>query len=291
MRIFTKHLRRALVRAAITLFPAAGSAAALADTVSLPVNWLLPQHVHGSSQLLPGQRWEGHLTGERRLPLYRGLDWQTSTDLSRTRFEQLYPVRAQGYRLSTGPQIQLGAAELVLPWSTGRETHSIDGESTWSGGAPRMTVALGPNDRVRLEAKLSRHKQGSSTQHRRATSLSWRHSFSNDWSMSAGLLATRETGDADASISAQTWASVDARFANGWRWSLASRLSDSRHAGAARLQQAQRDRAASLSLSTRYRLSDGWWFSGELKSTQTSRSTEPRQMMSHSGGLKLFRDF
>ncbi len=260
---------------------------AQADLSAPLPNWLLPPNVYGSSLLLPGERWEGQLTGERNIALRPGMEWQTRTDLHRTRFEQMYPARAQGFSLSTGPQIRLGAAEFSLPWSAGRNSSSIGGASSWSSGSPRMTVALGPWDRVRLEAKLSRRREGSSTQRRRTTSLSWRHSFSNNWSLTTGLREVRETGDADTSISAETYASVDAWFGDDWRWSLGSSLLDNR---STRLPALQRDRSASLSLSTRYRLPDGWWISGELQSTQTYRGDEQRPL-SHSGGLKLFRDF
>ncbi len=199
------------------------------------------------------------------------------------------PVRAQGFGLSTGPQLRLGIAELALPWNSGRDTSAANSTSTWSGGAPRMTVALGPNDRIRLEARISRRKDAGSTKRKRTTSLSWRHSFDDAWSMSAGLREIREADESDASITGETWASVDARLYSGWRWSLASSLSEARTSGGSGLQPAQR--IASLSLSTRYRLSDGWWISGELKSTHSRYSDEARATTSRSGGLKIYRDF
>ena len=292
MRLFFREFRLPLNRAAMVLLAVIGPArAAQIDVGSSPLGWLLPSQVVGSSQWLPGERWEGRLTGERSLLLKPGMEWQTSTDLSRTRFEQMFPVRAQGIRLSTGPTIRFGAAELSLPWITGRDVYSVGGNSIWSGGAPRMSVALGPDDHVRLEAKISRRKDSGATQRRRSTSLSWRHSFSSEWSLTAGLRQVYESGESDNSLTAETYASVDARMANGWRWSLASSLSDLRQTGATGLQATQRDRSASLSLSTRYRLTDGWWISGELKSTQTYHADEQRAMTSHSGGMKLYRNF
>ncbi len=296
MRLIFRQLPLPKAHAAIVaLTLAAGlspSVAAGAAGTDVPppssLDWLLPQRFHGSSHMLPGDRWEGSLTGERSLALTPRLEWQTSTDLNRIRYEQLAPVREQGFRLSTGPMMRLGAAELSLPWNVGHDANSVSGRSTWSGGAPRMTVALGPNDRIRLEAKISRRKDAGATQRKRTTSLSWRHSFGDAWSMSAGLREIREAGEADARITGETWASLDARF-SGWRWSLASSLSEARGTGTIGLQPAQR--TASLSVSTRYRLSDGWWISGELKSTQTHYTDEQRPLVSHSGGMKLFRDF
>ncbi len=279
-----------LLTAHAALAALALAATARADIISPSLNWLLPQRFHGSSQLLPGERWESHLTGERSMPLVAGLDWQTRTDLSRIRYDQLVPMRAQGFGLSSGPQLRLGIAELALPWNTGRDTNGANSTSTWSGGAPRMTVALGPNDRIRLEARISRRKEAGATKRKRTTSVSWRHSFGDAWSLSAGMREVREADEDDASITGETWASVDARLHGGWRWSLASTLSEARGTGATRLQPPQR--IASLSLSTRYRLSDGWWISGELKSTHTTHySEDAREMTSRSGGLKLYRDF
>ncbi len=287
---FFPDRRHPLARAAIALLALIGLAKAQADVGSSSSDWLLPSQVYGSSQWLPGDRWEGRLTGERSL-LLPGMEWQTSTDLSRTRFEQMFPVRAQGVKLSTGPKIRIGAAELSLPWITGRDTYSVGGTSTWSGSAPRMTLALGSNDRVRLEAKVSRRKDSAMTQRRRSASLSWRHSFSDDWSLTAGLRQVYESGGTDTRLTAETYASVDARLDSGWRWSLASSLSDLRQTGTTGLQASQRDRSASLSLSTRYRLADGWWVSSELKSTQTYHGDEQRAAANHSGEMKLYRDF
>lgn len=289
MRLIFRQPQLPKAHAAIALLALALPAAACADVLSPSMNWLLPQRFYGSSQSLPGERWEGHLTAERSLALNSALEWQTSTDLSRIRYEQMAPVRAQGISLSTGPQLRLGAAELALPWNAGHDTNSISGGSTWSGGSPRMTVALGPHDRIRLEAKISRRKDAGATQRKRTTSLSWRHSFGGAWSMSAGMREVREGGETDASVTGETWASLDARLLSGWRWSLASSLSEARSYGATGLQPGQR--IASLSLSTRYRLSDGWWISGELKSTHTNYSDEQRPLLSHSGGMKLYRDF
>ena len=263
---------------------------ARADAGTPGPGWLLPQRIYGSSQLLPGERWEGQLTGERSLLLQPGMEWQTSTDLHRIRFEQMYPVRAQGFSLSTGPRIRLGVAEFSLPVSAGRDSYSVGGGSSWNSGAPRMSVALGPSDRIRLEARVNRRRDGSRTQRRRTTSLSWRHSFSKDWSLTAGLREIRESGAIENSITAETYASIDASLSNGWRWSLASSLSDLLYAGTGATDAVRHDRSASIALSTRYRLSDGWWVSGELKSTQNYRSEEQRPAI-HAAGLKLYRDF
>ncbi len=289
MRHIFRDCHRLLARAAIATLSVAAMAAQ-ADVNAPVAGWLLPQRIYGSTQQLPGERWDGQLTGERSLALQPGMEWQTSTDLRRTRFEQMFPARAQGFSLSTGPLIRLGAAEFSLPWSTGRDTYGASAASSWNSGAPRMTVMLGPNDRVRLEAKVSRRRDGSSTQRRRSTSLSWRHRFSNDWSLTTGLREVRESSAAATSVTAETFASLDASISDSWRWSLGSRLSDLLYSDTSALQAMQRDRSASVSLSTRYQLPDGWWISGELTSTQTYRR-DMQLPVTHAGGLKLYRDF
>lgn len=279
-----------LLCACLTALPAAYPLPARAEADTPAPGWLIPQQIYGSSQLLPGERWESQLTGKRRQVLQPGMSWQTSTDLHRTRFELMYPVREHGFSLSTGPVIRLGSAEVSLPWSTGRDSQSAGAGSSWSSGAPQMSVTLGPSDRVQLEAKLSRRRNGTANQRRRTTSLSWHHSFSKDWSLSAGLREIRENGDTTNSITAETYASIDAFVSNGWRWSFASSLSDQLYASAGRTVSVQRDRSASVALTTRYKLPDGWWFSGELKSTQIYRREEQRPA-NHAAGLKLYRDF
>ncbi len=129
-------------------------------------------------------------------------------------------------------------------------------------------------------------------QRRHTTTLSWRHSFGDAWSLTAGLRQVRESGSADDTlVSTETYTRIEARFDSGWRWSLASSLSNARHSGSTGMQPSARDRSLAVAVSTRYRLSDGWWISGELASSQTRHSDEQRVLTNHSGGLKLYRDF
>ena len=283
-------------RPRLVLIAAAMSAltcgAARADDIQPSMYSLLPTNFSGSSRTLPGESRENRLSSERSLVLSQRLQWLTSTDLSRTRLEQPYPVRAQSLSVSTGPRIRLGNSELALPFNASREASSLGSESTWTGGAPRMTVALGPNDKVRLEAKLSSRNDPQSSSRRRSTSVSWLHSINDRWSVSAGLRQEREFDGTDATLSstAETYANVEAKLGGGWRWSLASSLSGASYGASSSTDPVHRDRAASLSLSTRYPLYGGWWISGELKTKQTWGDAET-PLANQSGGLKLFRNF
>ncbi len=250
--------------------------------------WLLPKQFEGSSLTLPGERRENRLSGARSLVLWPGIEWQTTTLLSRTRYEQMYPVRAQGIGLSTGPQVRVGTAELSLPVSAGRDSYSVGSSSIWAGGTPKMTVELGPNDRVRLEANFGRRKEAGTNRRRRSATLSWRHHLTDNWSLTTGLRQSHERGGDTPGLTAETYASLDASFRSGWRWSLVSSLSDFRYPSGSGLQAAH---STSFSLSTRYRLPDGWWISGELKTIQTAYDEDQRSTRNNSAGLKLFRDF
>jgi hypothetical protein len=253
---------------------------------------LLPTNFSGSSRVLPGERRESWLSSERLLSLNSGFQWLTSTDLSRTRFDQPFPVRAQSLNLSTGPKIRLGNAELSLPFNAGRETSSLGSDATWTGSSPRMTLALGTNDKVRLEAKLSNRNDQLSTTRKRSASVSWLHNINDRWSVKAGLRQEREFDSTDNPLStvAETYANIDARLAGGWRWSLASSLSGTSYGIPTSGDTTHRDRSASLALSTRYPLYGGWWISGELKARQTWGEAEPL-WTDQSGALKLFRNF
>lgn len=287
MRLPSCEFRCPLALAAIILPPLC-TAAEPPDLIPPSTVWLLPQQFQGSSLTLPGDRRENRLTGERSLALWPGVEWQTSTLLSRTHYEQIYPVRAQGIGLSTGPQLRFGSSELALPLSAGRDSSSIGNPSIWASGTPKMTVELGPDDRVRLEANFGRRREAGSNRRKRSATLSWRHRLTDNWSLTTGLRQSHESGGDTPGLTAETYASLDARFRSGWRWSLASSLSDFRYPGGSGLQAA---RSTSFSLSTRYKLPDGWWISGELKSIQTDYDSDQRSIANRSVGLKLYRDF
>ncbi len=287
-----RHAARLRLVLTAGILPALAAGSALADDIPASAYALLPVNFAGSSRTLPGERREERLSSERALVLSPSLQWLTSTDLSRSRLEQPYPVRAQSLILSTGPRIRLGNTELALPFDTGREASSLSREASWSGSAPRMTVALGPSDKVKLEARVSSRNDPQSSRRQRSASLSWRHSFNDHWSLTAGLRQERESDTLETAMTRtdETYASVEASLHGGWRWSLASSLANSNYGMGVGAGTARRNRSASLSLSTRYPLYDGWWISGELRTRQSWGEAETPQAY-QSGGLKLFRNF
>jgi hypothetical protein len=251
---------------------------------------LLPMTISASSRMQPGEFRENRLASERSLLLSQGFQWLTTTHLSRTLHEQPFPVRGQSLSLSSGPQIRLGDTEIVLPFDAGRDTSSLNAESTWTGGTPRMTVAIGPDDRIRLEARHSTRNDALSNRRRRSASISWRHQFNERWALTTGLRRDSEHETMAITSSAEAYASIDATLLGGWRWSLASQLSNASYGSIMPADSARRDRSASLSLSASYPLYGGWWLSGELATRHIRNETE-RPLLNQSGGVKLLRNF
>lgn len=284
-RLFLRPCSAAVLALAIGTPAGAGG-------LSPPVYDLLPLSYSTQSLSLPGERRENRLSGERALMLRPGVQWLTTTSLSRALIDQPYPVRTQSLSLSTGPQIMLGETEMSLRLNAGREASSLGTISVWNGGAPRMTVALGPNDRVRLEAAINTRNEANAVRRKRTASVSWRHRFSDRWSLTAGLRQARESDALEDNSVAETYASVDAWLRNGWLWSVASSLKDSSYGGAGAIsgELLRRDRSASLSLSTRYQLYGGWWISGELRSTQVWVEADPPTRNQY-GGVRLSKNF
>ncbi len=272
------------------LMAALSAGAAHAESVPAAMYSLVPTTISASSRTLPGEFRESRLSSERSLLLSPGFQWLTTTQLSRTRHDQPFPVRTQSLSLSSGPRIALGATELALPFDAGRDNHSLSAESSWTSSAPRMTVALGPYDRIRLEARISTRNDALSTRRKRSASISWRHQFNERWALTTGVRQDSDYEAAAITNSAEAYASVDATLLGGWRWSLASQLSNANYGSAIPADTARRDRSASLLLSTRYPLYGGWWISGELATRHTWSESE-KPLLNQSGGLKLFRNF
>lgn len=155
-----------------------------------------------------------------------------------------------------------------------------------------MTVALGPNDRIKLEARISHRNDTQSTSRRQTTAVSWRHKFNDRWSLTTGMrqVQTSDAMDAITSSTAETFASVEASLRGDWRWSLGSSLSGNSYGAVSGTDGGRRDRSAAFTLSTRYPLYGGWWISGELRTKQTWGDSEP-PLANQSGGLRLFRNY
>ncbi len=243
---------------------------------------------------VPGEYRESRMSSRSTLTLQQGLSWSTTTGLTGTRFSQGVPMRSDAFDLSTGPHVKLGRAELELPLSAGRELNNLYGYTSWSGGASNLSVALGPNDRIRLEAKLSSRSDAASTRTRRSTNLSWRHAFTERWAVRAGLRQLHESdmaSDEDL-LQTESYASLNASLPGGWGWSLQGTLGASANwSGSGTSAASRNERSAAVSITGKRQLADRWWLSGTLSSSQVQRTGVGLPVTSQSGGVKLQRDF
>ncbi len=241
---------------------------------------------------VPGEYRESRMSARSTLTLQPGVSWSTVTGLTGTRFSQGMPIRSDAFDLSTGPRIKLGRAKLELPLTAGREMNNLVGYTNWSGGGSNLSVALGPNDRIRLEAKLSSRSDALSSRTRRSTNLSWRHAFTERWAVRAGLRQLRESdnGGDDDRAQLESYASLNATLPGGWSWSLQGTLGDSARWNGASVAP-RNERSTELSLTSRRQLSDRLWLSGTLSSSQVQRMGAGFPVTSQSGGVKLQREF
>lgn len=265
------------------------AAAQAAESWSL-LSPLLPVHMSGTSLLRPGELRENRLTGERQLPLTPRLQWLTSTDLRGVRHEQAYPLHSQSLSLSTGPSLRLGQAEFALPLLSSHEANALGEGDAWRTAIPRLTVALGPNDRIRLEARISRNDTGIRRSRQSAT-ISWKHHINERWALSTGMTHSRSVSEDELRATAEAYAGIDASRPGGLSWSLTSRISGSTSSQPYAIEPATRGQTTSLLLSARYPLQGGWWLGSELRRSQTIASDGLQPTSTQSAGLRLFRNF
>ena len=241
---------------------------------------------------VPGEYRESRMSARSTLTLQPGLSWSTVTGLTGTRYSQGVPMRSDAFDLSTGPLVKLGRAELELPLSAGREMNSLYGYTHWTGGGSNLSVALGPNDRVRLEARLSSRSGLASNRTRRSANLSWRHSFTERWAVRAGLrqLHESESGGEDDLLQTESYASLNATLPGGWGWSLQGTLGESASWSGTSTTPTNA-RSAEVSITGRRQLTDRWWLSGTLSSSYVQRNGIGLPVSSQSGGVKLQREF
>ncbi len=250
---------------------------------------LLPTNLSGTSLQRPGELRENRLHGERLLPLTAGLQWQTSTDLRGVRHEEIYPWQSQSVSLSTGPTLKLGQTELAIPVLSSHEADGLGGNH-WRTASPRLTVALGPNDRIRLEARISRNASGP-RRSRQSASVSWKHRINERWALSTGLSHSRNLSEAELRDTAEAHAGIDASRPGGLSWSLTSRISGSTYGMPQGTDMPTRGQTTSLLLSTRYPLHGGWWLGSELRASQMINGTGMQAVSTQSAGLRLFKNF
>ena len=235
------------------------------------------------------------MASESSLRIQPGLIWQTSTGLTGSRYEQATPLRPQSARLTTGPQLKWGALELAMPLQAGQETAATS-ESQWASGAPRMTLALTPNDSIRLEARASNRTETSATRtskSKKTVAVSWRHAFNERFALRTGLERSREIVEQslETSESAQAFAQLSASLPNQWRLVLGGALYEVVNHSGEQGDDNHKDRSQSLSLSANRSLVNGWRLSGSLSVNQTLPGDASNPYTSRAGNLKLSRDF
>ncbi len=269
-------------RAQMIVFPSplSGSEQSLTTTVS--------------TRFLPGEFRERQLASESNLQLRPWLLWHTTTGLSGARYDQAAQFRNQSARLTTGPELRWGSIELAMPLQAGRELLVASGESQWASGMPRMTVQLGPNDSVKLEARATTRQDSAATRiskSKKAVALSWRHTFNEKFALRTGLERSSETVEhsLETSESAQAFAQLSASLPSNWRLVLGGALYQAINRSGA--DEASRDRSQTLSLSANRALVSGWKLSGSLSVRQAQNGDESSGFTSRSGSLRLSRDF
>ncbi len=247
-----------------------------------------------TTRFLPGEFRERQLASESNLQLRPGLVWQTTTGLSGARYDQAAPFRHQSARFTTGPELTWGRIELAMPIQAGQEVLSASGESQWASGMPQMTVQLGPNDSVKLEARASTRQDSAATRiskSRKAVTVSWRHTFNERFALRTGLERSSEAVEhsLETSESAQAFAQLTASLPSHWRLVLGGSLYQAVNRSGA--EDTSRDRSQTLSLSANRSLTGGWKLSGSLSVRQAQSGDESTPFTSRSGNLRLSRDF
>lgn len=250
---------------------------------------LLPPSLSFSG--VPGEYRESRMSTRSTLNWQPGLSWSTTTGLTGTRYGQGLPMRSDTVDLSTGPRIRLGGAELEVPLLAGQEMNNLYGHSSWAGSEPRLSVALGPNDRIRLEARLSSRSGAAPSRTRRSTALSWRHAFTERWAIRAGLRQSRDTeAGGDEGMQMESFASLNASLANGWRLSLQGTMGDSESWNSSTPLR-RGEHSASWTLIGKRQLNQRWWVSGTLSTSQVLRGDYLVPVLTQSGGIRLEREF
>lgn len=244
-----------------------------------------------STIVVPGEYRENRFNLRSTLDLKPGLIWSTSTGLVGTRYGQASSLGAQSLNLSSGPSFQLGRLGLTLPLSAGRELTSLNNLTSWSGGAPHMSLALTPKDQVRLEARVNSRRDSQTVRTRRSVALSWRHAFSERWAIQTGL---REVRDVEPSgyqqLNNEAFGILSATNSSGRRWNIQGSISEyttQSLLGSGALN----DQGVMWSLEARHEVADRWWLSGSVSAQQSYGTTTTTSLPSRFVGLRLQRDF
>lgn len=275
----------------------AGQAAAQLIIFSSPLSTSeQPVTTTVNTRFLPGEFRERQLASESNLRLRPGLIWQTATGFSGASYDQATQFRNQSARLTTGPELTWGRVELAMPLQAGQEVLIASGESQWASGMPRMTVQLGPNDSIKLEARASTRQDNAAirtSKSRKAVVVSWRHTFNEKFALRTGLERSSETVEhsLQTSESAQAFAQLSASLPSNWRLVLGGTVFQAINHSGVRTEDSSRDRSQTLSLSANRSLLNGWKLSGSLSVRQAQNGDDSAPFTSRSGNLRLTRDF
>lgn len=244
----------------------------------------------------PGRFREARVLKEQSLSLGSGLVWETSTGLTTTQYSQVLPIRTQSARLTTGPSMQLGRFEFAMPMQSGYELGTGQGDTLWTSNSPRMTFALGPDDRVRLELRVqnrTEQRQASSRKSRKSLGVSWQHLFNDRYSFRTGMGQNQEIIDDGLrrNHGAEVYAQMRARLPDNWQVSLLGSLQAVHYPSVGSGNKPTRDRSSSLALSAERGLGGRWLLSGSLSIDQNGSSGLSVPAYTQSGQLRLTRDF
>lgn len=255
----------------------------------------LPE-VTASTHNLPGSFRETNVITEQSLALNSRVSWETSTGLTTTQYTQTMPLRSQSARLTTGPRLQLGRFELSVPLQSGHELGSGQSDVAWTTNAPSMSFALGPNDKIWLEARLqnrTEHRQTSSRKSRKSLGVNWQHAFSDTYSLRTGLGRNKEIiyDGLQRSQSAEVYAQLNMQLPDRWHLSVLGSVRMFEYPSYGINTRTARDQSASLALSARHGLGGGWWLSGTYSIDQNVSSGLRMPVYTQSGRLRLSRDF
>lgn len=255
---------------------------------------LTPPEVTSATE--PGQFKQTKASKEQTFALSSALVWQISTGLTATQYAQNLPMRTQSARLTTGPNLQAGRFEFALPMQSGYELGTGQGETIWTSNAPRVTLALGPNDRVRLEARVqnrTEQRQIFSRKAKKSVGVSWHHAFSERYSLRAGVGQNQEVIDdgLQRNHGAEVYALMRARLPDNWQLSMLGSLQSVHYASAGAGGKFTQDQTSSLVLSANKGLGDRWLLSGSLSIDQNGSSGLSIPRYTQSGLVRLTRDF
>ena len=252
--------------------------------------------VTASNRNLPGSFRETSVVTEQSVFLSPRVSWETSTGLTTTQYTQAMPLRSQSARLTMGPRLQLGRFELSVPVQSGHELGSGQSDVVWTSNMPRMSFALGPDDKIWLEARLqnrTEQRQVSSRKSKKSLGINWRHAFSDTYSLRTGLGRNQEIIDAglQRSRGAEVYAQLNMQFSDRWQLSVLGSVQMLEYPLYGPTTRVARDQSASLALSASHGLGGGWWLSGSYSIDQNAFSGLSLPVYRQSGRLRLTRDF